>query len=200
MKTIIKMMIIVFLTMILVKCSKDEEALNTNPGILKSTNPSGGKIVYNRKVYPLTAGRNINAGNVSIAVDSFNLYVIVKSFQGFQNDSANIKGWFGTDLAFLNGGGTRRPALGKLPFKLTTLTDSAVFKVALSSVPNYDQTRGGNQSIYFVIGADVLLSKSKCGISHETAFAGTIRGKGRAPWYYDVYIDSCCTAPIPIIY
>jgi hypothetical protein len=85
-------------------------------------------------------------------------------------------------------------------------------------VPLYNKTRSGNQTIYFVIGADVLVANGKCGISKETefaglsketafaglsketAFAGSIRGKGRAWWYYDVYIDSCCKAPTPVFY
>lgn len=200
MKTIIKMLIIVSLTMVLVKCSKDEDVLNKNSGILKSTNPSGGKVVYYPKVYPLMAGQSLKAGTVTVAVDSFNLYVTVRSIQGFQSDSENIKMWLGTDLALLDGGGTMRPVTGKFPFKLTTQIDSGSFTVALASVPLFENNLNGNQKIYFVIGADVLVSNGSSGVSHQSAFAGNIKGSGKPWWYYDVYVDSCCTAPIPIIY
>ena len=193
-------MIIVPLTLILANCSKDEGLVKKNSGFLKSANSSNPKVVYNKKVYPFMAARNLNAGTVTVAIDSFNLYVTVKSNAGFQSDSENIKLWLGTNLALLDGGGIKRPAMGKFPHKLTTQIDSAVFTVALATVPAFDNTRTGNQTIYFVLGADVLVPNGKGGKSGETAFAGNIKGPGKAWWFYDVYVDSCCITPTPVFY
>lgn len=200
MKNILKITIVVLMTLIIANCSKDEIVLKKNSGILKSTNASDPKTVYDRKVYPFTAARKINAGSITVANDSFNLYVTVKSIAGFQSDSENIKMWLGTDLTLLDGGGITRPSMGSFPHKLTTQIDSGTFTVALASVPSYDNTKSGNQTIYFVIGADVLVSDGKGGTMSGSAFGGSIKGLGKSWWFYDLYVDSCCNTPTPILY
>jgi len=144
--------------------------------------------------FTLWAGQTIDAGQVIVYNDASNLYVTVIATVGFQSVSENIKMWVGTDLTTLDGGGISRPSAGGFPYKVTVTgsTTTHTFTIPLETVPGYNATVCGVQTIWVVVHVDILAPDGNGGSSAQTAWGGGDEGPGNAWWYLIGYIPDCC--------
>ena len=128
------------------------------------------------------AGQNIDAGSVTVTNDEEFLYVKVYSKAGFQDVSENIKMWIG--LSPPEG----RPSSGDFPYKVTENGDTHIFKIELSTLPEWDEC--GKQYVIIVHG-DVLTEEGNPE-SGETAYGGCDLADGKPWWAYMEYMTQCC--------
>ena len=128
------------------------------------------------------AGQTIDAGSVTVTNDEEYLYVKVYSKAGFQDVSENIKMWIGLTPP------DRRPPSGHFPYKVTENGDTHIFKIELSTLPEWDEC--GKQYVIIVHG-DVLTEEGNHG-SGETAYGGCDGVDGKPWWAYMQYETQCC--------
>ena len=202
MRKINQILAIVLVSFAVVSCSED--LLNppsTDPSLTATTSSETLESVSpycGTQTFTLWAGQTINAGTVTVSNDALNLYVTVVSNGGYEG-TENIKMWLGTDLTLVNGGGLTRPAAGHFPYKTTVPEGETTFTftVPLSTIPFYNVSVCGVQSIYVYVHADVLAIHEDGSVSGETAWGGDVAGPGRAWWYYATYVPSCCVETPP---
>ncbi len=186
MKNLMKFLGIAMVVFAMAACSNESKDLmydDQDLHTLKST-PNEGMCKTN--VYTLMAGKNINAGSVTIENDGSNLYVTVCSDEGFQNVEENIKILIG--LAPTLSTLTKRPAAGHFPYKFTADPETQCFSIPpipLSAITG-SETCSENR-IEIVVHADVIANGKA-----ETAFSGLKTGLGRAWWYIISYRILCC--------
>jgi len=151
----------------------------------------------------LWAGQTINAGTVTVSNDATNLYITVRSTEGFQNVAENIKIWAGNDLATLpvtpSGPNAGIPIPGQFPFKYTATGTEYTVTIPFTSIDSYSGSKitCNSSALYLYVHVDAVANGGA-----ETAWAGNCDATGPTSpgprWYYSLaYTTACCTTPPP---
>ncbi|WKK66821.1 hypothetical protein [Lutimonas zeaxanthinifaciens] len=129
----------------------------------------------------LAGSTGIDAGTVTVANDDDYLYVKVYSKAGFQDVEENIKMWIGLEAP------DRRPSAGQFPYKASEDTDTHIFKIELSTLPEWDDEECEKE---YVILVHVDIKTESDG--DQTAWAGCDGVIGQPWWAYMEYTTQCC--------
>lgn len=130
--------------------------------------------------WPLTAGQNIQVGNVTVSNDAQNIYVTY-TLTSANATFGTLHLWIGDDLANVPKNSQGIVVPGQFPYQhdasgLRTYT----FTVPLSAVGIPDVHAVCGETMYVVSHAEVTMGDG----SHETAFGGNEAGNGPRWWFY----------------
>jgi hypothetical protein len=147
-------------------------------------------------IYPLTAGQNINVGNMAIWNDHDNIYVQFNLTGGWTMDESHVQ--VDNDLVgpWIHADGA--PIPGQFDFQRTyspmVTTDTYTISRSLYS---FDDCVLVNNEWVCPIVIIVAHASVRNGDQQETAFGGDIPGLSNRWWFYLNYQITCETPPPP---
>ncbi len=179
---------ILFVAVIFFSC--DKANMNDNPDKMIS---SLDDIEYcGSEVWTLWAGQTIDAGILTVANDSVNIYVTYYTTGSF----GTLHLWAGIDSTLYPQNSQGTPVPGQFPYSYdATGLNEYTFTIPLIDIEFFNEC---GDEIFVVAHAEVLIDGDGNGDEEwETAFGGDIPGPGSRWFYYANYTVECCDDPSP---